>query len=204
MRACPRLQDPGLTGNLLVERMVGAHVHLHSKEDYARVGSERLGAALADRLRQEGRRPYFIPVGGSNALGLWGYVQSVAEMEGDIRELGITDVAAACGSGATLGGLALGSHLAGLGCRVSAYGVCDDEDYFYDFVDGLFRGAGADVGPSRALMRCVQAKGLGYAMSAEDELCTIRDVALATGETTDCVPITGCCAREALALHRVC
>lgn len=32
-------QDPGLTGNLLVERLVGAHIELISKEEYAKVGS---------------------------------------------------------------------------------------------------------------------------------------------------------------------
>lgn len=31
--------DPGLTGNLLVERLVGAHVDLVSKEEYASIGS---------------------------------------------------------------------------------------------------------------------------------------------------------------------
>lgn len=33
-------QDPGLTGNLLVERLVGAHIDLISKEEYAKIGSE--------------------------------------------------------------------------------------------------------------------------------------------------------------------
>jgi len=32
-------QDPGLTGNLLVERLAGAHVHLISKEEYSKIGS---------------------------------------------------------------------------------------------------------------------------------------------------------------------
>ena len=32
-------KDPGLTGNLLVERLVGAHVDLISKEEYAKLGS---------------------------------------------------------------------------------------------------------------------------------------------------------------------
>lgn len=32
-------QDPGLTGNLLVERLVGAHIELISKEEYAKIGS---------------------------------------------------------------------------------------------------------------------------------------------------------------------
>lgn len=32
-------KDPGLTGNLLVERLVGAHIDLVSKEEYAKTGS---------------------------------------------------------------------------------------------------------------------------------------------------------------------
>lgn len=32
-------KDPGLTGNLLVERLVGAHVDLVSKEEYSHIGS---------------------------------------------------------------------------------------------------------------------------------------------------------------------
>lgn len=32
-------RDPGLTGNLLVERLAGAHVHLISKEEYSKIGS---------------------------------------------------------------------------------------------------------------------------------------------------------------------
>ena len=32
-------EDPGLEGNLLVERMVGAHVSLVSKEEYVKLGS---------------------------------------------------------------------------------------------------------------------------------------------------------------------
>ena len=33
-------KDPGLTGNLLVERLVGANVDLVSKEEYAKIGSD--------------------------------------------------------------------------------------------------------------------------------------------------------------------
>lgn len=32
-------KDPGLTGNLLVERLVGAQVELVSKEEYSKIGS---------------------------------------------------------------------------------------------------------------------------------------------------------------------
>ena len=49
----------------------------------------------------------------------------------------------ACGSGGTTAGLALGNHLSGMGATVHAYGVCDDEEYFYDFIDRLYQLLGA-------------------------------------------------------------
>ena len=41
-----------------------------------------------------------IPVGGSNALGTWGYLEAAREMDGQLREAGITDVALVSGQGA--------------------------------------------------------------------------------------------------------
>jgi D-cysteine desulfhydrase len=70
----------------------------------------------------------------------------------------------ACGSGATTGGLALANHLSGYGAQVIGYGVCDDEEYFYRFIDGLYQGLGANVA-AKDVLRMVQCKGAGYAMS---------------------------------------
>ena len=39
--------------------------------------------------------------------------------------------------------MALGLHLSGLQCRLHAMGVCDDPQYFYDYIDGLLKGMGA-------------------------------------------------------------
>lgn len=64
----------------------------------------------------------------------------------------------ACGSGGTTAGLALGSRLSGMGARVWAYGVCDDPEYFYSFIQGLLDEAGAsqDVVGKRLRARCWQ------------------------------------------------
>ncbi|EOY21568.1 D-cysteine desulfhydrase isoform 2 [Theobroma cacao] len=108
-------QDPGLTGNLLVERFVGAHIQLISKEEYARIGSVALTNVLKEKLLKEGRRPYVIPVGGSNSLGTWGYIEAMREIEQQlqIRSNGVKfdDIVVACGSGGTIAGLSLGSWL---------------------------------------------------------------------------------------------
>ena len=85
--------DPGLVGNLLVERLVGAHVHQVTKEEYARLGGVALGELLAAQLRAEGRNPYVIPVGGSSPLGCWGYVEAVRELKAQIEGQGFTDIA---------------------------------------------------------------------------------------------------------------
>jgi hypothetical protein len=39
-----------------------------TKEEYAALGGDALGAQLVEALKSEGRKPYFIPVGGSNSL----------------------------------------------------------------------------------------------------------------------------------------
>mmetsp|Transcript_3974 Transcript_3974/g.11229 ORF Transcript_3974/g.11229 Transcript_3974/m.11229 type:complete len:423 (+) Transcript_3974:149-1417(+) len=182
-------EDPKLVGNLLVERLVGAHIHQVTKEEYTRVGSVALGEQLEADLRAQGRNPYVIPVGGSNSLGCWGYLEAVKEMREQAEAVGITDIAMACGSGGTTAGLALGVHLSGWGARVHGYGVCDSPNYFYDYIDGLLEGLGADpealMCKSEHLMRMVNAKGLGYAISSEEELEVMKQVAMATGVVLD-------------------
>ncbi|KAI8473149.1 MAG: tryptophan synthase beta subunit-like PLP-dependent enzyme [Monoraphidium minutum] len=179
--------DPGLVGNLLVERLAGAVVHKITKEEYSAKGGDALGAQLVADLERQGLKPYFIPVGGSNSLGCWGYLLAVEEIVQQSEELGVKfdDIVMACGSGGTTGGLALGNHLAGYGAKVHAYGVCDDPDYFYDYVDGLYRGLGWEGPGARDTLTAVQARGLGYAISSEEELAATQAVAEATGVVLD-------------------
>ncbi len=57
-----------------------------STAEFAVVGGQAVGSLLCESLRAEGRRPYLIPVGGSNALGTWGYLDAVAELEAQLGE----------------------------------------------------------------------------------------------------------------------
>ena len=64
---------------------------------------------LATRLEAEGFRPYVIPVGGSNALGAMGYVESALEIARQCEEaVNISSVVVASGSAGTHAGLAVG------------------------------------------------------------------------------------------------
>ncbi|KAJ8646899.1 hypothetical protein MRB53_008647 [Persea americana] len=181
-------KDPGLTGNLLVERLVGAHVELVSKEEYSKIGSVALGNLLKERLLKEGRRPYVIPVGGSNSLGTWGYIEAIREIElqvqGGFGESRFDDIVVACGSGGTIAGLALGSWLSKLKAKVHAFCVCDDPDYFYDYVQGLIDGLQSGL-KSHNIVNIQDAKGLGYAMNTIEELKFVKEIATATGVILD-------------------
>uniref|UniRef100_A0A5B7BUI6 D-cysteine desulfhydrase n=1 Tax=Davidia involucrata TaxID=16924 RepID=A0A5B7BUI6_DAVIN len=181
-------KDPGLTGNLLVERLVGAHIDLVSKEEYAKLGSLTLSNILKEKLLNEGRRPYVIPVGGSNSLGTWGYIEAIREIEQQLQmetgKVGFDDIVVACGSGGTIAGLSLGSWLSKLKAKVHAFSVCDDPDYFYDYVQGLLDELQAGVN-SRDIVNIQNAKGLGYAMNTIEELKFVKEVAEATGVVLD-------------------
>ncbi|KOM43354.1 hypothetical protein LR48_Vigan05g095800 [Vigna angularis] len=181
-------RDPGLTGNLLVERLAGAHIHLISKEEYSKIGSVTLTNVLKEKLIKEGRRPYVIPVGGSNSLGTWGYIEAVREIEQQIQRgadnTKFDDIVVACGSGGTIAGLSLGSSLSTLKANVHAFSVCDDPDYFHNFAQGLLDGLDAGVN-SRDIVHIQNAKGLGYAMNTSEELNFVKDVAAATGVILD-------------------
>jgi D-cysteine desulfhydrase len=123
--------DLGLTGNLLVDRMVGSTIYTCTVGEYARLGSHELIARVDRHVsRTMLRRPYRIPVGGSNGLGSWGYIEAVHEMlqqwqllhqdchhgDSDSGDKGAWSgpdhVVVACGSGGTATGLAVGLALA--------------------------------------------------------------------------------------------
>uniref|UniRef100_A0ACD6A583 Uncharacterized protein n=2 Tax=Avena sativa TaxID=4498 RepID=A0ACD6A583_AVESA len=180
-------EDPGLVGNLLVERLLGAHIDLVSKREFVKFGSVALTDLLKKRLLEKGRKPYVISGGGSNSLGNWGYIEAVREIEQQIQLSGdvqFDDIVVACGSGGTVAGLALGSQLSSLKAKVHGFSVCYNSGYFYDnvqdHIDGLQSGLN-----SHHIVTIEDAKGLGYAMSTADELKFVKDVAAATGIVLD-------------------
>ena len=63
-----------------------------TKEEYGRVGGTKLSEHLCDLLQSKGKRPYNVPLGGSNALGSWGYLQAVQELLEHFGKGTITDI----------------------------------------------------------------------------------------------------------------
>ena len=76
------LHDLPSNGNFLLNNLSGAHQYLVGpKEQYA-TGLLPRAQKLAEKLRQDrGRKAYIIPVGGSDAVGVFGYFVAFDEIQ---------------------------------------------------------------------------------------------------------------------------
>jgi 1-aminocyclopropane-1-carboxylate deaminase/D-cysteine desulfhydrase-like pyridoxal-dependent ACC family enzyme len=112
------------SGNALLNRILGA-----TTERFA--PGQRTEEIVGQRLRsldENGHKPYYIPVGGSNAIGSLGYVACAVELGGQAAELA-TDfqhLVLATGSGGTHAGMLVGLEAIGSELSVMGYSVSDD------------------------------------------------------------------------------
>jgi 1-aminocyclopropane-1-carboxylate deaminase/D-cysteine desulfhydrase-like pyridoxal-dependent ACC family enzyme len=110
-------RPPRLTGNLLVNELLGAKMH------FIRLGGDSSAPRSLEGAIQLVRwlarfivgPHYFIPVGGHSALGCLGYVRAALELDEQVRlqGLGRACVVLAAGTGGTLAGLLAGFTLLG-------------------------------------------------------------------------------------------
>jgi 1-aminocyclopropane-1-carboxylate deaminase/D-cysteine desulfhydrase-like pyridoxal-dependent ACC family enzyme len=112
-----------LEGNHRLSVLWGAETRFTGESDRSSV--DRALDAEARRIQAEGGRPYVIPRGGACTLGAIGHVLAVAEVMAQCAETGIDPdcVLMAVGSGGTMAGWLLGSHLCGVRWRVEGVTV---------------------------------------------------------------------------------
>jgi len=119
------------TGNLLLDQFFGASIQVFPKERFSSKLNGRF-ESLTNQLVDGGNNPYSIPVGASDGVGLWGYIEAAKEIADDCKALAIEPEAIICatGSGGTQGGLTLGTQLYDFDTDVIGIAVCDDAAYF--------------------------------------------------------------------------
>eukprot|EP01038_Epipyxis_sp_PR26KG_P016816 gene16816-23017_t len=180
-------EDVGLTGNLLFNRMIDAKISLVTPSTYAQIGSDNLLKLLEEQLQSEGKNPYLIPVGGSNSLGSFGYMECIQEIINQ-QESPFQHIVFACGSGGTAAGIALGIHLSQYNAQIHAIGVCDSPDYFYDHIEQVSKEL--EISPSlignvREWCNIYNGQGIGYAKSTTEELSYLINISISTGIILD-------------------
>ena len=110
--------------NLLLDHAHGAQLQFFA--------NNHLRAAATEKLLAEDAHAYFIPTGGSNALGTVGFVNAAFELadqvkKGDLQEPDLIYIAAGSSSSASVAGLLVGILAAGLHSDVVAVCVEPEE-----------------------------------------------------------------------------
>lgn len=113
-----------VTGNLFLDRLLGANLHAVPGEADRKPGMAR----VAEAIRLRGGKPYVIPAGGSTPLGGLGYAGCAFEItaQAEALDIAVDHIVLASGSGGTQGGLVAG--LAALGGAIPALGIDIDAD----------------------------------------------------------------------------
>ncbi|AFK21732.1 pyridoxal-phosphate dependent enzyme [Pyrococcus sp. ST04] len=106
-----------LRGNYLLDKLMGVETRIYEAENSFEL--MKYAEEVAEELREQGKRPYIIPVGGASPIGTLGYVRAVGEIATQSAVLGLEfdTIVDAVGSGGTIAGLALGLALAGMKTR---------------------------------------------------------------------------------------
>ncbi|MDE1464017.1 D-cysteine desulfhydrase [Spartinivicinus poritis] len=100
-------KEDNTSGNYFLNKLLGAKIGdiVHANSDL-----DSLMIDKADLLKQEGKRPYIIPIGGSNSIGTIGYVACAEETIAQLRamKLDINHIVIPSGSAGTQAGIIAG------------------------------------------------------------------------------------------------
>jgi D-cysteine desulfhydrase family pyridoxal phosphate-dependent enzyme len=153
-----------INGNVLLDQIFGAELRILAPEE----DSTAVIAATLARLTGQGQRPYFIPIGGSNALGSLAYRDALAELVAQAQAEGcrIDHIVLPTGSGGTHAGILAGVEEAGLPCRVHGISVSRSAEQARAIVSGLVQEIFALEGRQRETLAAIDIDdsqvGTGY------------------------------------------
>jgi L-cysteate sulfo-lyase len=166
------------SGNVFLDHLFGAT--LEYRETGLDMNAE--ACAVADRLREEGRRPYFIPGGGSNETGALGYAVCAEEVAAQARALDTRFdwIVMGTGSTGTQAGLVAGLHLLGVDLPVMGISVRQPRDLQIEAVHALADRTAAHIAGTGVPIDRVHVDdgyvGAGYGIPADS---TVEAIVLA-------------------------
>ena len=177
-------------GNYLLDQLAGANISCYNAKQY--FGElDALFEQWQAHYAQQGRKALAIPTGGSDGIGVWGYIAACEELASDFEAAGIhaANIVCASGSGGTQAGLTVGTALSGLPATVWAVNVCDDEQYFVDKIAADiadWRARYPEVPAVNAQARVLDGYvGAGYGKASPEVFALIHDLARLEGVVLD-------------------
>lgn len=185
----PEIAQP--SANLLLDEVLGARVHFVPSQDWAELDAAML--RQGETLRAAGSRPYLIPLGGSSAIGVLGFVEGLLELYEQFVALDSEPdlVVLASSSGASHAGLEVGRRLIGAeNMKVLGFGVAKTAGELRDDISRLASetlrmiGVGDEVSPDEVAVD-LNYLGGGYAAPTPEGIAAIRVLARTAGVLLD-------------------
>lgn len=128
------------SGNLLLDQLFGAEiVYVADRKDRDSILQETF-----DRATNEGKNPYLVPYGGSNATGALGYAFAMKELID--QNVSADWIVFASSSGGTQAGLLLGQRIFGFNGRILGISVDESEEWLKSEVSKLASAASEKLG----------------------------------------------------------
>ncbi len=172
-----------LEGNHLLDRLAGAEVRFVTPEEYDH--RDEVLTAVAAELADRGSSPWIIPEGASDALGMWGFVTAMSELDAQLA--GVGDVAAVwhpASSGGTTAGLGWAADRMGLDVPVVGASIGDTVPDMRGRIERIWAEAVAAYGgplPRPSLELTDEHVGCGYGLTTDDELRVQAEATALTG-----------------------
>jgi D-cysteine desulfhydrase family pyridoxal phosphate-dependent enzyme len=172
------------SANLMLDQLFGAQiVYVADRKDRDSILQETF-----DRATKEGKKPYLVPYGGSNATGALGYAFAMKELID--QNVSADWIVFASSSGGTQAGLLLGQRIFGFSARVLGISVDESEEWLKSEVSNLASATSEKVGDRIGFTRAdvlVNANycGAGYGVVTEREREAIRLFASCEGLLLD-------------------
>lgn len=160
----------GARGNYLLQLLAGAIPHFVDPATYRR--NSEVMAELAGRLEHAGRKPWVIPEGASDALGMLGFVTAMEELSDQLDAIGLRPAAVwhAASSGGTTAGLGLAASLGGLDIPIISSSIGETRAELTEIVDRIWDGAATEAPPQAQVAVIDDYIGGGYGVVSEAEL----------------------------------
>jgi len=106
------------SGNVFLDKLFGADIKVCPKNEDVTKYTEK----IIEDIKSKGTNVYFIPGGGSNAIGALGYVECLNEILKENNKYNFTQIVHATGSSGTQAGLLAGRKY--YNCNIPVTGIC--------------------------------------------------------------------------------
>ena len=170
-------------GNLFLEAMLGAHIHIIEPS----VSREETMEQLRAELEKQGKHPFTIPVGASDWIGTHGYINAfdeVVEQESDMN-VQFDSINLAVGSGGTYAGLWYGNISHDLNKNIIGFAVDQSTDAFKTKIIEILNHLDDNIASYETLFINDDYIGLGYGQATDEELQFYIDIAQQEGIILD-------------------